>query len=170
MNQNSNMAIAVTADTPTSEVLKLLAAASDNMKRIQETPWKTTGNFGDGFPDIKNTNGSKIPVDTLIRMDAAAFLREKHYHEAAARQGLTKYPAFQINGGDYAAWAHDIKLRMDLDSQEETYTKLKEYSEKMKTFLSQAEQKAQLASEIADFLGGVAIAPSIEETAATVVS
>lgn len=168
---NAVPALVVTADTSTADVLKILATAAENMKRIQETPWKTNGNYGDGFPNIKDTNGSKIPVDTLIRMNAAAHLRETHYHEAAARMGLSKYPAFQINGGNYEAWAHDIKLRYELDSQEETYNKLKEYSEKMKTFLSAAEQKQQLTADIAEFLGSVSLSPAIEEPAsATVIS
>jgi hypothetical protein len=144
-------AVAIVTGMSTVDILKKLDNEYEKLQRIQSTQWKTNGEFGDGFPNIK-TNPSAVSESELISMEAVAFSRDKFYNEAAARMGKVKYPAYQINGSDYEAWHHDIKLCDAITQQEAKFKKLEEYKNKMSKFLSEADQKAALESEINDFL------------------
>lgn len=150
--KNQTKAVIVKGAKPLETISKL-DAVLNKLQQIQETPWKTSGEFGDGFPNIKNT--SNVGLGVLLRMSAASSTRAELYHKAAARFNKTKYPAFEISGFDDDAWQHDIKLRMDIDEQQEVYTKLKSFQERMRKFMSEEDQKEQLDNEISEFLGSM---------------
>jgi hypothetical protein len=145
--------VAIVKGASPVETISKLETALAKLKRIQETPWKTSGEFGDGFPNIKTTQN--VGLGVLIRMSAASATRADLYHRAAARLGKTNYPAFEISGFDDDSWQHDIKLRMDIDEQENVYTTLKGFQEKMSKFLSEADQKEQLENEITQFMANL---------------
>lgn len=140
--------VAIIAGAPVVETLSKLELALESLKRIQETPWKTNGEYP-GFKNIKND--SSITEKDLIRLEAQIYTQSKLYDEAAARMGKNKYPAFEINGGTYEDWHHDIMLRTNINAQEEKYTTLKKFQEEMKQFLSKEDQKAQLEAKIHDY-------------------
>lgn len=141
--------VAIIKGAPVTQTLSMLETAVEQLKRIQETPWKTNGDFGAGFKNIKSDN--TISLRDLIRMEAQAHTQHELFHASAERLGLAKYPAFEINGHDYESWHHDIKLRMAINEQEERFNTLKAFQDEMKQFLSKEDQKAQLEEKIANY-------------------
>lgn len=136
MNQNTN----------TVDVIKVLEEKITNMKKISETPYKTTGVIT-GFSDIK----SETNISTLIKAYSSVSNREKAYDQSAIDLGLKTYPKFTDGGGGSEEWRHDIKLRIAIIQQREEEEKLIGYKERMSKFLSEQDQKEMLLKEMADY-------------------
>lgn len=145
-----NQQLALSVNTPVPDIIEQLDKALKNLVKIQETPWKTNGQF-EGFPNIKDDR--TVPVETLIRLESAVFGRNEAYIAAAYRLGKTSFKAFVVNGGTYEDWHHDINLAMQINEQKANYEKLKEFKEKISKFLSEEDQKASLLKQMASFLG-----------------
>jgi len=146
MANNKNAVIK--AGAPVSATLATIETLFQNLQKIQETPWKTNGDFGSGFPNIKETNGVLIPIQTLIIMESQAFGMNKTYCDAMERLGFTTAPQFKHNDYPYEDWNHDIKLRSQIDRQQDQYNKLKKLQEDGKKFISEAEQKTLWEQEV----------------------
>ena len=147
MSVKNNKAI-IKAGAPVTDTLATIEKLFDSLQKIQDTPWKTNGDFGNGFPNIKETGGVLVPIETLITIESHAFGMDKTYTDSMIRLGYTTAPQFKHNGYPYADWHHDIKLRGAIDRQAAQYNKLKKLQEDGKKFISEAEQKALWEKEV----------------------
>lgn len=138
-----------TEDVNTIETLKIIEERISKMERIQETPYKTTGNLN-GFNSIK----TETSIENLIRAHSYITNKEKKYYKSADILGVKKAPQFTEGGGTAADWEADIKLRIQIIDQEDMLKRLTKYKEEMSKFLSDQDRKAMLMSEMADLFSG----------------
>ena len=136
-------AIMLSKNAEVPQVLETLEKKLASLKEIVETPYKTQGNL-EGFGDIK----AETKVENLIRAFSSVRGREDAYNKAAKELSINTYPAFNISGGDAAAWKSDITLRIAIIEQKTTYDKLNNYKERMAKFLSEEDQKEMLIKEM----------------------
>lgn len=137
----------LTVESSVPSVLSTLDAKISSLKKVVDTPYKTTGNL-DGFGDIKQ----ETKIENLIRANSMVRSKAAAYADSIVDLDLGSAPAFSISGGDVEAWKQDIKLRIAIIQHKETYDKLTAYKEKMSKFLSEADQKAILMDEMAAFI------------------
>lgn len=137
----------VLSNTEVPNVLSLLDKQIANLKKVEDSVYKTTGTL-EGFGDIKQ----ETKLENLIRAHSSVMNKEKFYNESAKDLGLNTYPQFTISGGTSADWKQDILLRIDIITHKEKLDKLKSYKDKMSKFLSEEDQKAMLMQEMATFL------------------
>jgi hypothetical protein len=140
--------LALTTTTEVPEVIKALQAQIDELKDIETSQWKTSGNL-DGFGSIKEEK----KIENLIRAYSSVKGRANAYEDAADDLGITTYPQFNINGGTVEDWKHDIQLRIAIVNHKEKLDKLKDFKAKAERFLSEEDQKKMLFNEMSAFLG-----------------
>lgn len=130
--------------------LEALNKKLDGIKKVQDTPYKTSGDMSSiGFGSVK----TEMLVENLVRGLSIIIAKEDAYQKAAERLGLTSVPAFNVAGGSLEDWTTDIKLRIQIIQQEETMKKLTAARDKMAKFLSEEDQKRIVLNEISDIIG-----------------
>lgn len=131
----------------TPAILDKLDQALNALKKIEESPYKTSGSL-DGFGDIK----SETKIENLIRAFSMVMGKSEMYTKAQQELGLTKVPIFTIGGGNVDDWKQDILLRINIITHNAKYKKLKEAKEKMAKFLSEEDQKNMILKDLQDLL------------------
>lgn len=137
--------LSTTSSVPS--VLSVLDEKLNSLKKVVDTPYKTTGNL-DKFGDIKQ----ETKMENLIRAFSMVKSMEKAYSDAAIDLGEESVPAFSISGGSVEDWKQDIKLRIAIIKHKETYDKLNKYKEEMKQFLSAEDRRGILMHEMESFI------------------
>ena len=134
--------------------LEIIKAKIEKLAFVSETPYKTGGVL-DTFGDIK----TMTKIEDLIKAYSAVKNREISYNDAAKDLGLKKpgsqYPVFSANGFAASVWLEDIKLRISVINQKETYDKLKAIENKMSQFLSDEDKKALAMKEMNDLIASI---------------
>ena len=141
------MSTQLTVKTQVPEILSVIEEKLKSIKKINETPYKTTGNleiFGDITKELK--------IENLIRAYSMVASKESSYNQASKDLDLNEVPAFTVSGGTKEDWKHDIKLSIAIVQQDTQLKKLTEYKDKMSKFLSEEDQKSMLLKEMAEFL------------------
>lgn len=148
---SKNTAVAIKSQfdlKDTAGILEKLDGALAELKRVEESPYKTSGQL-DGFGDIK----SETKIDNLIKAFSSVKGRANAYTDASVDLGIKTCPAFNVNGGSVDDWKHDIMLRIEIITYKEKYDKLKSAKEKLAVFLTEEERKIAILSELKDVLG-----------------
>lgn len=133
----------------TPAILEKLDSALAELKRVEESPYKTSGNL-EGFGDIK----SEMKIDNLVKAYSSVKGRANAYADASVDLKLSKVPAFSISGGTVDDWKHDIQLRIEIITYQDKYNKLKEAKDKLSKFLSEEDQKMMILKNLQDVLNG----------------
>ncbi len=139
-------AVAVVGSVP--DMLVTLKKRIESIKRITDTPYKTTGNL-EGFGDIK----AEQKIENLIRAFSSVRGRADAYAKASEELGLGTVPEFSISGGNVEDWKQDIKLRIAIVEQDTTLKKLEEVQKEMSELLDKEDRKAIVADKLAALLG-----------------
>lgn len=150
MKKSTNTAVTIISGVSVPDSLAQIDAKLKSLKHISDSTYTISMSFNN--VDLKK----ETKVDVLIKVLSAINGKEKAYNEAATLLGLGSYPSFSEGGGATEAWTKDIRLRIDIINSKDTYDKLKEYKDKMATFLSQQDQKAMLEAEMNQFLTSIA--------------
>lgn len=120
-----------------------------SLNKITETPYKTSGELGNGFGNLKN----ETKIQNLISLCSMINAKEAAYDAAAKELGLeNKYPAFTVNGYTSEDCKSDIKLRIAVLSQQETFDKLNKAKERLSVFLTEEDKKRQALEDLKDIL------------------
>lgn len=120
----------------------------NSLQKITETPYKTSGELGNGFGNLKN----ETKIANLISLCSMINAKEAAYNAAAAELGLQTFPEFSVNGYSSADCKSDIKLRIAVLSQQETLDKLNKAKSILSTFLSEEDKKRQALEDLKDLL------------------
>jgi hypothetical protein len=128
------------------QIISVLEDKLKTLDHIKSTTYITSGVL-DGNDLKKETK-----IDVLIRSFASVLSRETVYNQSAIELGLETYPAFEIAGYATKSWKHDIKHRIAVINQKDTFDKLEGYKEKISKFLSEQDQKDMLMKEMTAFI------------------
>ena len=137
----------ILVDTKTADVLATLDAKIASLRAITECNYKTSGIMANFTTNVKD----ETKIENLLRMGSSITLRAEAYDKFAAKIARKTYPTFSDNG-TVADWEHDIKLRLSVIEYKETLDTLNTYKEKMSKFLSEAEQKEMLMTDMITFM------------------
>lgn len=129
-------------------VLEMLNARIANLKRIEETPYRTTGNL-----EVFGNLTQETKIENLIKAFSMVRGKEQAYHDAAKELGLTSYPNFSISGGNTEDWKHDIMLRIDIIQYKQTLDELNEFHSQFSKFVSEEDQKKMLMNKFMEKFG-----------------
>lgn len=135
------------------EILKGLDAKIASLKKIVDTPYKTSGvisEFGESY-DIKKIT----EVKQLGKIYSALLFKKEYYDKAFKELGVSTHPAFEVGGNSLEDWKHDIKLRIAIVNQDVQFKKLQEYKDRASKLMSAEDQKAMLLSELSTYLGDI---------------
>lgn len=147
---NKPKGLTIIKDDNVTTAMKVLDQKLQEVNKLSETPWKTSGNLPD-FGDIR----SEKNIPKLVKAFAMVKDSERMYNDAQQDLELKQVPAFTIGGGNTEDWKHDIKLRIAIVQQHETMEALRKHKEILSKFVSEEEQKANAFAELQQFLSTI---------------
>lgn len=135
----------------TTALIQLLDAKLAEVKKVEDTPYKTNGDMTEhGFStNIKN----ETKVEILVRMASVGIAKERAYGEAITELGLTTVPAITFGTGTLDNLLHDIKLRIAIIQQDDQAKLIKKAKEDLSKFMSAEEQKQLIMADLMKSLG-----------------
>jgi len=134
-----------------------------SLEKITETPWKTNGEYGDGFANIKDKDAINIPLEDLICMEAGAYQRKLAYDAAVSRLPILKgksVPIFTIEGFPYEDWNHDVNLRISINLQKETHEALAALIKEGEQFIEKEDLKSMWQKKLNQATGNLNSLPA----------
>jgi hypothetical protein len=131
------------------DVLEKINEKLASLKKITDSVYKTSGELGNGFGNIKN----ELKIQNLISLFSAITSKEAAYEKAAKDLNVNPYPEFSVNGFTVADCKSDIKLRIDILSHQEQLDKLNKAKDLVSKFLSEEDQKRMALEQLKDILG-----------------
>lgn len=140
-----NTSAVATVDTAIPTIVSMLEQKLTEIKKITDSPYKTSGQFSaNGITlDLK----SETKIERLVEAFAAAKSRSKAVTDAQIELGVKTMSEYRVGGFPLDDWKHDIKLRIAIIEQEETTKKLSSYKEKFAALMTQEDQKALLIQQ-----------------------
>ena len=147
-NNTNNEVATIPNDVP--QVLSLLQAELDKQKHIEESVYKTSGNFAPGLTNLKD----ETKVENLYK-GLSIVLGKEHFYNLAIktlkREHLQNH-VFKHEGFTVEEWTADVELRIAIIENKERLDKLKEFKQRAEEFLSEQDKKAILFRDMAGFL------------------
>lgn len=142
--QKPSTALTVTTEVP--DILQIIKEELATLTKVAETPFKTNGEFGGGFPNLIKT--PEIKVETLIKAWASCKGQANAYADAQTDLGIPSAPVFTIAGFTQEEWKHDISLKISITTTDQRRKELEADLEEMKSFLSEQDRKAIVVKRI----------------------
>ena len=126
----------------TEEAIKAIKGAEDEDESVK-------GKSLPGFGEISNIND----ISELIKAYSSVSGKEKAYEEAAKEMGLSKTPAFKIEGVSADVWKKAILRREVIASSSAKLERLEKVKVIMTDMLSKEEKQKAKLRELDDILG-----------------
>lgn len=136
----------VTTATSVPDAIEKLNKRLSDLKHIAESVYKTPGKVStsSGQKDIKEETNVTELVKCLSGILARAEAQEKAYDAL----GMTKYPVVKVDGGTVEEWISDIKLRIEIIEQKDTFDKLNGIKKRWEELMDKEDRKALLIKEM----------------------
>lgn len=137
MKNNKNTGLSTVGGSSIPEVLGFLNQKLENLTKITDQPYKTSGQI-EGFSSIKEMT----KIEQLIAMGASVAVREDAYNLYAKNVlKMDTFPVYKLSGFEKADIDADIALRIAVINHSETVTKLNELKKAATEFMSTEEKK-----------------------------
>lgn len=144
--ENTETGMVITTASSVPDALKALNQKLKELKHIQDSVYKTSGNVttSNGVKDIKNETNKPELVKAFSGIIARAEAIEKAYDKLA----ITDYPVVKIDGGTVEEWKADILLRIAIIDHKETYDSLNAIKKEWEELMDKDDRKALLIEKM----------------------
>lgn len=151
MSNKKTTALATIANNPL-KVVTLLDQKIAEMKKIEDTKWKTSGTISAYGITIDLKTETKL--ENIIRVIASIQGQEQAFTKAQLSLGVKQAPAFTISGHLVEDWISDAKLRIAINNQAEELETLRKFKEKASEFITKEEKQSALFAEMEEYFKG----------------
>jgi hypothetical protein len=148
--QKQSMALQATSNV--SEFLVALDSQIADLKKVQETPYKTNGRITRGNGSVLDIKECK-DIAELVGAYSGILFRSKAFEEAYSDLGIDKYPAIKIEGYTPEEWKSDILLRKSVIEYQDKYNTLTQMKKEWEDLMDKEDKKALLFSKMEKVLG-----------------
>jgi hypothetical protein len=133
------------------DIHKFISSQLQALKTRQETAYKSSGNISLAGESINIK--SLTNLGTLIDTTGRVLLYAELYEKAAVVLKLEKYPEVSLNGNSVENILHDLKLRADIVTMDETRSKLQKHLDKLNSHFSKEDRLNRDLHDMAEDLG-----------------
>lgn len=136
----------LTVATKPHEAIEKLNERIAGLKHIQDSVYVTSGKItmATGQKDIKE----ETDIDKLVTALSSVVARAEQKEKAYELIGITSFPVVKVDGSTVEEWIKDVKLRIDIINQKETFDKLVAMKKRWEELMTNEDKKALLIAEM----------------------